>query len=247
MHGPDFERPSTKTVEILKRASTATLTSILRRKGFHNATIYMPLRPLFAGSRMVGPALTIRCVPGRNDLEAAVREEGTLFPRHPDDAMDSVQPGDVVVQDGQGSMAGGIFGDLLTLRIKMKGAVGLVCDMAVRDLPHLAETELPIFCPGAVSPGSMMFSVDYNVPIGCAGVLVLPGDIISGDADGVVVIPQAAVDEVVEEILLFEEREDFIRLMLAKGHSQRGLYPMGPEMEERFQEWRAAKGGAADG
>ncbi|HUV09196.1 MAG TPA: ribonuclease activity regulator RraA, partial [Spirochaetia bacterium] len=98
-----------------------------------------------------------------------------------------------------------------------------------------------IFCLGSASPGGTVFNVDYNVPIGCAGVLVCPGDIIVGDEDGVVVIPQGMVKEVVEEALVFEDREDFIRMMLAKGYSLEGLYPTGPEMEKRFQEWRVEK------
>jgi regulator of RNase E activity RraA len=80
--------------------------------------------------------------------------------------------------------------------------------------------------------------VDYSVPIGCAGCLVCPGDIMVGDDDGVVVIPQAMVDYAVKEIQEIEDREIFIRMMLAKGHSQHGLYPMGPEMEEQFKAWR---------
>ena len=239
MHGPEFARPSPELIRIIRRASTASLTSILRRLGFEDRTIYIHLPPLFPGRKMARPALTIRCVPGRADLEADAHAPGTLFPRHPDDAIDAVHPGDVVVQDGQGSMDGAIFGDLLTLQLKKEGAAGLVCDMAVCDLPLLAEKELPIFCPGAVSPGSMMFNVDYNVPIACAGTLVLPGDVIVGDDDGIVAIPHSVVDGVVQEVLLFEGREAFIRIMLEKGYSQRGLYPMGPEMEARFQEWWA--------
>ncbi|MFO7918581.1 MAG: ribonuclease activity regulator RraA, partial [Anaerolineae bacterium] len=119
------------------------------------------------------------------------------------------------------------------------GAAGLACDMAVRDAPHILERELPVFCLGSASPGGTVYNVDYNVPIGCAGALVCPGDIMVGDDDGLVVIPQDMVDHAVEEILEFEAREDFIRIMLARGYSQRGLYPMGPEMEERFQAWWA--------
>ena len=239
MHGPDFERPTAETIEILGRASTATMTTIFKRKGIRN--IWMPIRPLLPGMRTVGPALTIRTVPGRDDLQPRAYEPGTLFPGHPDDAIDAIRPGGVVVLDGRGATSEGLFGDLLTLRIKTKGAVGLVRDMAVRDGPHMAEKEIPIFCLGSSSPGGSVFNVDYNVPIGCAGVLVCPGDIILGDDDGVVVIPQALASEAVEEVLVFEDREDFIRLMLAQGASQRGLYPIGPEMEERFQEWRRKK------
>ena len=237
MHGPDFPRPNQETIDIIRRASTATITTIFSRQGIRD--LWMPIKPLFPGMRTVGPALTIRTVPGRGDLRPMAFEPGTLFPGHPDDAIDAVQPGDVVVVDGRGATDEGLFGDLLTMRIKMKGAVGLVCDMAVRDSPHMAEKEIPVFCLGAASPGGTVFNVDYNVPIGCAGVLVCPGDIISGDDDGVVVIPQAMVEEVLGELLLREDREEFIRIKLAEGASLDGLYPMGPQWEERFQEWRA--------
>jgi 5-oxopent-3-ene-1,2,5-tricarboxylate decarboxylase / 2-hydroxyhepta-2,4-diene-1,7-dioate isomerase len=88
-----------------------------------------------------------------------------------------------------------------------------------------------------------VFNVDYNVPIGCAGVLVCPGDIMLGDDDGVVVVPSAIVSDVVEEVMLHEDREDYIRLMLARGAPLDGLYPMGAEMEKSFLEWRRARGG----
>jgi len=239
MHGPDFQRPSPETIAILRRAGTASITTIFKRKGIRN--LWMPLKPLFPGMRTVGPALTIRAVPGRDDLQEIAYQPGTLFPGHPDEAIEAIQPGDVVVVDGRGATDEGLFGDLLTLRIKKKGAAGLVCDMAVRDSPHMAEKEIPIFCLGAASPGSSVFNVDYNVPIGCTGVLVCPGDIILGDDDGVVVIPQALVQSALEEVLMHEEREDFIRLMLSQGAPLEGLYPTGPEMEARFQEWRAQK------
>lgn len=245
MHGLDFPRPSAVTIATLAKGSTASYTTIFRRKGIND--IWMDIKPLFEGMRVVGPALTIRTVPHRGDIGRDVAyAEGTLWPGHPDDAIDAVQPGDVVVLDGRGETREGLFGDLLTLRIKEMGAAGLVCDMAVRDSPHMREKEIPIFCLGSAAPGGTVYNVDYNVPIGCAGCLVCPGDIIVGDDDGVVVIPRAMVDEVVQEILEIEAREAFIRLMLARGHSQRGLYPMGPEMEARFQAWRAERGDAPD-
>lgn len=240
MHGPEITRPSAEIIEALHRASTASLTTILKHKGVRN--VWMPIRPLFPGMTTVGPALTIRTVPGRDDLQAAAYQPETLFPGHPDEAIEAVRPGDVVVVDGRGATHEGLFGDLLTLRIKKKGAVGLVCDMAVRDAPHMAGKEIPIFCLGGASPGSTAFNVDYNVPIGCAGALVCPGDIIVGDDDGVVVIPLAMISEVIAEVTVHEEREDFIREMLSRGVPLEGLYPTGPEMEARFQEWRASKG-----
>lgn len=240
MHGPDFERPSGEAIATLSRASTATITTIFRRRGIKN--IWIGLKPLFPGMRVAGPALTIRSVPGRDDLQSIAYVKGTLFPGHPDDAIEAIQPGDVVVLDGRGAINEGLFGDLLTLRIKMKGAAGIVSDMCVRDSPHMAEKNIPIFCKGSASPGGSVFNVDYNVPIGCAGVLVCPGDIMLGDADGVVVIPSAMVSEVVEDVLMHEDREEYIRLMLARGASLDGLYPMGAETEKKFLEWRRGRG-----
>lgn len=241
MRGPDFQRPSEETIKTLRRASTATLTTIFRRKGIKN--IWLGLKPLFPGMRVVGPALTIRSVPGRDDLQSIAYVEGTLFPGHPDDAIEAIKPGDVVVLDGRGATNEGLFGDLLTLRIKKKGAAGIVSDMCVRDSPHMAEKDIPIFCRGSASPGGSVFNVDYNVPIGCAGVLVCPGDIMLGDDDGVVVIPAAMVAEVIEEVLLHEDREEYIRMMLGRGASLEGLYPMGAEIEKKFLEWRRERRG----
>ena len=240
MDRPDFPRPSPEAIDILSRGSTASLTTIFSRRGIRD--IWMPLKPLFPGAKMVGPALTIRSVPHRGDIGRDIAyAEGTAWPGHPDAAIDAVKPGDVVVLDGRGDTREGLFGDLLTLRIKEMGASGLVCDMAVRDSPHMREKNLPIFCLGSAAPGGTVYNVDFNVPIGCAGCLVCPGDIMVGDDDGVVVIPQSMIDYAVQEILEIEAKEEFIREMLAQGHSQRGLYPMGPEMQEKFERWRAER------
>jgi len=240
MHGPEFPRPSEATIQTLSRASSATITTIFRRRGVKN--IWMPLKPLGRGMKTVGPALTIRSVPGRDDLQPVAYVPGTLFPGHPDEAIEAIKPGDVVVLDGRGATNEGLFGDLLTLRIKMKGAAGIISDMCVRDSPHMPDKNIPIFCRGSASPGGTVFNVDYNVPIGCAGALVCPGDIMLGDDDGVVVIPIAMVADVVEDVLLHEDREEYIRLMLSRGASLDGLYPMVAETEKSFLEWRKGRG-----
>jgi regulator of RNase E activity RraA len=239
MHGPDFPRPSGDTVNTLGRASTATVSTILKYKGVRN--VYMRLHPLLHGMKAVGPALTIRTVPGREDLQPVAYAAGTLYPGHPDDAIEAVRPGDMVVLDGGGATDEGLFGDLLTLRIKMKGAAGIVSDMCVRDSPHMPEKKIPIFCLGAASPGGTVFNVDYNVPIRCARVLVCPGDIVLADDDGAIVIPTSMVAEVVDAVVLHEDREEYIRLMLARGTPLEGLYPMGEAMEMRFLEWRRTR------
>lgn len=236
MRGPEFARPDAETIAILSRASTATLQTIMKRLDVRR--IWMPLYPLAKGMKCVGPALTIRSVPGREDVAPVAYEPGTLFPGHPDDAIDAIQPGDVVVLDGRGAVDEGLLGDLLSRRMHEMGAAGTVSDMAVRDSVRIVEVGIPTFCRGSASPGGTVYNVDFNVPIGCAGVLVCPGDLIAADDDGTVVIPTAILAAVVEEAVVCEDREDFIRLQLSLGESLHGLYPMGPDWEERFRRWR---------
>jgi len=236
MRDDDFPRPTPATITQLSRAGTATLQTILKRMGLKR--VWMPLYPLRAGMRCTGPALTIRSVPGREDIAAQAYAPGTMFPGHPDDAIDAIQTGDVVVLDGRGALDEGLFGDLLTRRMREKGAAGSVSDMCVRDSARIVEVGLPTFSRGVCSPGGTVYNVDFNVPIGCAGVLVCPGDVISADDDGAVVVPASVLPAVVAESVVHEDREDFIRLMLAQGEPLQGLYPMGEIWEARFRAWR---------
>lgn len=239
MHGSDIERPSKEAIEVVLRGSTASMTSVLREHGIENS--WMDIYPLIPGSKIVGPAITIRTVPGRGDIEPDAHTPGTLFPRHPEEAIDAVQSGDVLVQDGGAHVRGGIFGDLLTLRLEVRGAAGLVTDMPIRDAPRVRRQPVPVFARSCQAPGSLVFNPDFNIPIGCAGVLVFPGDLIVGDDDGVVVVPRHLIGAVVDNILTFEDREDWIRLMLRRGEALQGLYPPNEEMERRFQEWLKAQ------
>jgi len=147
----------------------------------------------------------------------------------------------VLVHDGMGWVHEGLFGDLLTLRLKQRGAAGLVTDMAIRDSAHMPERDIPIFCRGSASPGGTVYNVDFNVPIGCAGVLVMPGDVIAADGDGVVVIPRGLLETVVEGVLTHEELEVFLRLRLSQGAPLRGTYPPDAHTQRAFQEWRATR------
>ena len=236
MQGPEFPRPDAAVIRSLARASTATLQYILKHMEVRR--IWMPLYPLQQGMACIGPALTIRSVPGREDIAPIAYEPETLFPGHPDDAIEAIQPGDIVVLDGRGAMDEGLFGDLLTQRMQVQGAAGSVSDMGVRDSARILEVGLPTFSRGPASPGGTVYNVDFNVPIGCAGVLVCPGDLVAADDDGVVIIPRGMVDAVIDEVTIAEDREEFIRLQLGTGQSLDGLYPMGPKWEARFRAWR---------
>lgn len=242
MHGPDFVRPPADLLQQVARASTATLQSILKRMEIRR--VWMPLYPLESGMRCVGPALTIRSVPGREDITPQAYQPDTAYPGHPDDAIDLIQPGDVVVLDGRGATSEGLFGDLLSRRMQARGAAGSISDMGVRDSAQIRQVGLPTFSRGPCSPGGSVFNVDVNVPIGCAGVLVCPGDVISADDDGAIVIPAALLTVVADDVGVHEDREDFIRLMLAQGEPLQGLYPMGEAWEERFRQWRTDQGRA---
>ena len=104
MRGPEFQRPSPEIINILSKGSTASYTTIFSRRGIRD--IWMPIKPLFRGDRTVGPALTIRSVPHRSDITREMAyAPGTLWPGHPDDAIDAVRPGDVVVLSGAGRRA----------------------------------------------------------------------------------------------------------------------------------------------
>lgn len=237
MRGPDFVRPSAAQIAVLERASSASITSMLRRREIHRVGI--PLKPIVPGlTRVVGPALTLRSVPGREDIRPLAYQPDTPFPGHPDDAIEALQPGDVLVHDGLGLTDQGLFGDLLVYRVKMRGAAGLVTWMCIRDLPHMAERGLPIFCLGNISQGGTVYNVDFNVPINCAGTLVIPGDVVVGDEDGVAVIPSAMVPQIVEDVVYHEEREVFLRKLLAEGEPLRGTYPPSEETDRRFRQWR---------
>ena len=233
MHGPDFLRPDPHLIEILQDVSVASITTALSRRGIRD--IWMPLKPLFPGSKTVGPALTLRSIPGRTDMEHLAMCE--MFQRHPFDVHEALQPGDVLVHDGMGLTTMGLFGDLLTMSLQKDGAAGLVTDMAIRDGPNMVGRTLPIFCRGTAGPGGRVYNIDYNVPIGCAGVAVFPGDIIVGDDDGVAVIPQALLEDVVEDIRNREDRDTFIREKLMSGTPVRGLYPIEGELQREFEEW----------
>ena len=237
MQGPDPKRPDPQLLHTLEHVSVASITTALSHRGIRD--IWMPLKPLFPRMRTVGPALTLRSIPGRTDMEHLAM--GDLFQRHPFDAAEALQPGDVLVHDGMGLTTMGLFGDLLTSALQRDGAAGLVSDMCIRDVPHMSARDLPIFCRGAAGPGGRVYNVDYNVPIGCAGVAVFPGDIIVGDDDGVAVIPQALLAQVVDDILNREDRDTFIREKLAQGTPLRGLYPIEGALAQEFEAWLEAR------
>jgi regulator of RNase E activity RraA len=221
-------------VEALSAVTTATLTTILLKKGLRNVWIRgaRPLRP--QQPRVVGPAFTLRFVPAREDLATP---ESWSSPRSTRAAIEDMPQGCVAVVDAMGITDAGIFGDLLCVRISKRGVTALVTDGVVRDVTGVLETGLPVWCQGYAAPPSVagLTFVNWQEPIGCGGVAVFANDVIVSDADGAVVIPQALVDDVVAAAPEQERLENWIMAELQKGVPLPGLYPPNAETKARYE------------
>lgn len=220
----------------LEQVTTATLTTILLKKGLRNVWIRgaMPLRP--GQPRIVGEAFTLRFVPAREDLATPASWASPISTRA---AIEDMPEGCVCVIDAMGISDAGVFGDILCARMAKRKVAALVTDGVVRDLTGVLATGLPVWCRGAAAPPSVagLTFVGWNETIGCGGVAVIPGDIIVIDGDGAVVIPQALLAEVVAESPAQERLEGWIIDQVDAGAILPGLYPMNDETRLRYQAW----------
>ena len=234
---------STKTKERLSKVSTATLCTALFKRGFRNVYIQgIKLLSKPSGGNLVGPAFTMRSIPAREDLDQISAFDD---PNHPQrKAIESVPPGHVLVLDCRQEKRVASGGEILTTRLKVRGAAGLVSDGPVRDSGSLSQMDFPIYCAGGSAPLNLLYhhAIDQNVPIGCGGVAVYPGDVIVGDDEGVVVIPQHLADEVAEACEEQEKMEAFILERVQNGAKLAGTYPPNDDTKAAFAEWRKAKG-----
>ena len=224
----------------LQTVSTATLTSQLGKRGFHQ-TFLTGLYPLHPNLRMVGYAFTLRYVPTRPDQVDVLYDNTKNIQRI---AVESVNQDDVLVIDARGDVRAATLGNILATRLKARGAAGLVTDGALRDTPNFKTIELPAYikAPNATTSFEIHHPVDINVPIGCAGVLVMPGDIVVGDGEGVVVIPSQIAEEVAHDAYEQERMEEFIQGKIAKGASILGVYPPNEQTKAEYAEWRKQQG-----
>ncbi len=222
------------TADALLRVTTATLTTILLKKGLRNVWM-RGARPLDGGDRrIVGRAFTLRFVPAREDLATPESWSAPISTRA---AIEAMAPGVIAVCDAMGVTDAGIFGDILCARMAKRAVAGLVTDGVVRDLAGVRATGLPVWCQGAAAPASVarLTFVNWQEPIGCGGVAVFPNDVIVADADGAVVIPQALLDAVVTLATEQERMEAWIMEEVAKGVPLPGLYPMNAETKARYE------------
>jgi regulator of RNase E activity RraA len=231
------------TIAHLRRASTATLSSQLTKRGISRTFMLGP-QPLRPQDRMVGLAFTLRYVPSREDLDPGVHYDNRTNVQRL--AIERVGPGEVLVIDARGELASATLGNILAARLRARGAAGIVTDGAFRDAARIAEEEIPSYCAGA---NALLSSIahhpaDMQVPIGCGGVLVLPGDVVVGDEDGVLVIPRRLVDEVARDAAEQEALEDFVADKIRHGAELDGTYPPNDATRAEYARWRAERGEA---
>ena len=220
----------------LSGVSTATITTLLLKKGLRNVWM-RGTRPIRAGQpRLIGQAFTLRFVPAREDLATPESWSSPVSTRA---AIEAMPEGCITVVDAMGVTDAGIFGDILCARMAKKGVAGLVTDGVVRDLSGVLGTGLPVWCQGAAAPASVtgLTFVNWQEPIGCGGVAVFPDDIVMVDDDGAVVIPQKLAADVALVAADQERLEEWIMSQVNEGASLPGLYPPNADNKARYEAW----------
>lgn len=227
------ERPSLDPDlrDLLAGLPVAALSGQLRKRGLDNVTIE-GVRPTRPGTRLVGVATTLRFVPLREDLFASHGGGQNAQKR----AFDQVGEGEVIVIEARGETGSGTLGDILALRARARGAAGIVTDGGVRDIDAVAAIDLPVFSRGGHPAvlGRKHVPWDVDVTIACGGTTVQPGDVIVGDADGVIVLPAHLAREVAEAARVQEDEDAWVAEQVTAGHALDGLFPMSAEWREKY-------------
>ena len=229
-----------QAIEILSKVTTATLTTLLLKKGLRNVWL-RGTRPLKPGQpRLVGRAFTLRFVPAREDLATPESWSSPISTRA---AIEDMPAGCIAVVDAMGVTDAGIFGDILCARMAKRGVAALVTDGVVRDVAGVLATGLPVWCSGAAAPPSVagLTFVAWQQPIGCGGVAVFPGDVVVVDDDGAVLIPASLLPEMLEQAPEQERLETWIMGQVEQGAALPGLYPPNAENKARYQADMKAK------
>jgi regulator of RNase E activity RraA len=232
-----------ETREMLKAVSAATLCTALFRRGLRNQFIQdvHPLNP--AAGPMVGEAFTLRYIPAREDLNPLSVFQDQAHPQRK--AVEECPPGAVFVIDSRKDPRAASAGSILVSRLMKRGVAGIVTDGGFRDSPDIAQLGIPAYHnrPSAPTNLTLHQALDIDVPIGCGDVAVWPGDVVFGDAEGVVVIPAHLADEIAVEAVEMTAFEDFVAAEVMKGRSILGLYPATEEQTKAdFAAWRQANG-----
>lgn len=227
----------------LMKVSVATLCTALFKRGLRHQFI-QGVRPLNPGlPNMVGEAYTLRYMPAREDLNTIEVFRNREHPQRK--AVEECPPGAVFVIDSRKDPRAASAGNILVTRLMKRGVAGIVTDGGFRDSPEMARLPFPVYHQRPAAPTNLTVhqAIDINVPIGCGDAPVFPGDVVVGDAEGVVVIPAHLADEVAAEAVEMTAFEDFVQERVLAGQSILGLYPPTDEANRvAFEAWRQAQG-----
>ncbi|MEZ4867867.1 MAG: ribonuclease activity regulator RraA [Caldilineaceae bacterium] len=239
---PDIVRPAKDLIQGLAHIGSATASGELSKLGIRDPQIRGPL-PRTPGAVVVGPALTLQFMPKREDqynVDEYADPEKQLH-RH---VLYHTQPGDVVVVDARGELSAGVFGEMMLTYFKGRGGAGVVIDGCIRDFPKAKDLGLGLWLKGTTPnfhTQTNVFPYAVNVPIACNNVLVMPGDIIVADDDGVVVVPIKLAPALLAKASEHAEWEEFSKLRLEQGGDLRKYYPLSAEARAEYEEWRKAQ------
>jgi regulator of RNase E activity RraA len=228
---------STALNDRLSKVSVGSLVMTLDRAGFHSCFM-RGVAPVTPQRRFVGRARTLRCLPVRPDITERQKRAGSPTPHRM--AMDGIAPGQVLVIDARGDRDAAVMGDMLAARIKAAGGVAAVTDGCIRDAPAMAEVGLPVYAAGV---NATLFSnrhvgIAIDEPVGCGGVLVMPGDVLVGDAEGVVVIPADIADSIATAASEMEELDAFILEKIRQGVPLSRAFPPDETLRAEYQRRR---------
>jgi len=225
--------------KLYARATTASLTSQLVKRGMRTRAIanIAPVNP--DTPRVFGPAYTLRYIPMREDLASGAAMADPENPQRK--AIEVVPPGHVLVVDTRGMDVSGTFGDILVARLRVRGVAGVVSDGPMRDIEEMKKMDFPVFARGNAAPPSYasMIAADAQVPIGCGGVAVFPGDIVIADLDGVVILPADIAEEVARDAVEQDQLEAYVRQRVEGGDSIVGVYPPNEKTKADYEAWKA--------
>jgi regulator of RNase E activity RraA len=225
-----------------RHVSTATLTTALFKRGLRN-TFLQDVHPVAPKpENMVGLAYTLRYIPAREDLNPLSVFEDPAHPQRA--AVENCPKGHVLIMDSRGDARAASAGDILVTRLMVRGCAGVVTDGGFRDSPSIGALDFPAYHQRPSAPTNLIRhqAIEANVPIGCGGVPVFPGDVIVGDREGVVVIPAAIAGEIAAEATAMTMFEKFVGERVREGQSIIGLYPpTDPASVEAFEAWKASR------
>jgi regulator of RNase E activity RraA len=240
-YDPDrWPRVSDSVLERLARISNGSLTTELYKKGLRQPWL-VGLKPLNPNVKpFAGRAFTMRFIPARETTETY-----TTLTTSPNPAnlqwvgIEQLQPGDVLVIDSNRDPRAASMGNMLVTRAKMRGGRAVITDGAFRDGTELSQMDFPTFGTGITSTTRLSYHhvADLQIPIGCAGVAVYPGDVIHGDADGVTVIPAEFAEEMADLCEKRDDIENYLALRVRTGEPLWGLYPPSDETRKQHAEW----------